>query len=162
MSSESNNQKDSSNNNSIKVSQAEHYDRVNATLRASSILTSGSGILFGFLLNIIVNHPAYFTLFNRVILLISLYTVAIASTLFITPVIYQQTYYDRLDLDRFLLKSKKFLLRGSLWLFISFYLDLGLALDSTLTTPVAFGLASFPFAIMVYYVLQLRSTKLLL
>jgi hypothetical protein len=162
-SSESNEQqKDSSNNNSIKGSQAEHYDRVSATLRASSILTSGTGLLFGFLLNIIVNPPVSFTPFDKVILLISLYTVAIASTLFIMPVIYQQTYYERLNTDRFLLKSKKFLLRGSFWLFVSFYLDLGLALDSQITTPAAFGLAFFPFAIMIYYVLHPHSTKLLL
>ena len=43
-SSDSNDQKDSS-NNPIKNSEAEHYDRGNATLRASSILTSGSGLL---------------------------------------------------------------------------------------------------------------------
>ena len=91
-SSDSNDQKDSS-NNPVKNSEAEHYDRANATLRASSILTSGSGLLFGFLLNIIVNQPPFFTAFDKVILLISLYTVANASTLLIMPVIYQQTYH---------------------------------------------------------------------
>jgi uncharacterized membrane-anchored protein len=149
-------------NNFTNSSQPEHYDRVGATLRAASILTSASSLLFGFLLNTIIGSPAYFTLFDKVVSLVTLYTVAISSTLFIMPVIYQQAYYERLDVSRFLAKSKKFLLGGSLGLVVSFYMGLVLALDSHVPTPVAFILASFPFVIMIYFILQLRSTKLLL
>jgi hypothetical protein len=126
------------------------------------MLTSASGLLFGFLLSIMVDQPGYFTLFNKVVFLVTLYAVGISATMFIMPVIYQQMYYERLDVNKFLRISKKFLLGGSLWLFVSFYLGLALALDSPLGTPAAFILASFPFVIMIYFVLQSRSAKLLL
>lgn len=132
--------------------QKERYDRVNATLRDSSILISGSSILFGFLLSIIVQSLPQFTLFDEVVLLMSLYSVTISTAFFILPVIYHQRHYHIFNIEKFLSKSKKYLLTGVFWLFITFYLGLALALDSVVSTYGAFGLALVPFIIVMYYV----------
>src|SRR6476661_8697210 len=47
---------------------SEHYDPVGADLDWSIILAAASPIFFGFLLNIAVNPPSYFTFFDNVIL----------------------------------------------------------------------------------------------
>ncbi len=142
-----------------KENQSEHYDRVNATLRDSSILISGSSILFGFLLNIIIQSPSQFTLFDKTILLISLYTVTISTAFFILPVIYHQRHYHIFHIEKFLSKSKNYLLTGVIWLIITFYLGLALALDSSVPTYAAFGLAIVPFAVIIYHILRMDPSK---
>ena len=52
-------------------SSTERYDRVGVSFRWPQILASSSSIFFGFLLNIAVNPPSYFTFFDNVILLAS-------------------------------------------------------------------------------------------
>ena len=49
-------------------SSTEHYDRMGASMRWCQILASASSIFFGFLLNIAVDPPSYFTFFDNVIL----------------------------------------------------------------------------------------------
>ena len=139
---------------SIRGTETEHYDRVNATLRDSSILIAGCGILFGFLLDIKINIPPSFTLLDNIFLLISLYAVTVATALFILPVIYHQTHYHKFNIERFLFTSKKFLLRGTICLMITLYFGLGLALDSSLPTPVAYVLAFFPFIFIIRYLIE--------
>jgi hypothetical protein len=41
---------------------------------------------------------------------------------------------------------------GVVWLFVTFYLGLALALDSVISTYSAFGLALIPFVIVIYHV----------
>ncbi|HEY6884932.1 MAG TPA: hypothetical protein VI278_12945, partial [Nitrososphaeraceae archaeon] len=72
----------------IMRSSTEHYDRVGVSFRWPQILASGSSIFFGFLLNIAVNPPSYFRLFDDAILLTALYAVTVATAMFILPVIY--------------------------------------------------------------------------
>ena len=55
----------------IKRSSTETYDRVGASLRWSQILGAASSIFFGFLLNIAVNPPSYFHFSDSIILLAS-------------------------------------------------------------------------------------------
>ena len=52
-------------------SSTERYDRVGANLDWFIILASASSIFFGFLLNIAVDPPSYFTFFDNIILLAS-------------------------------------------------------------------------------------------
>jgi hypothetical protein len=52
------------------------YDSV---LKESGVLTSVSGIIFGFLLNISINSPKGFTVEDSVILMVSLYSVSLLS-----------------------------------------------------------------------------------
>ncbi len=55
------------------------YDTV---LRESSVLTSVSGIIFGFLLNISINSPIGFSVEDSIILMISLYSISFAISFF--------------------------------------------------------------------------------
>jgi hypothetical protein len=73
------------------------YDIV---LRESSVLTSVSGIIFGFLLNISINSPDGFTVEDSLILMISLYSISFAVSFFVMPIVYHHIQY--LLLYRFL------------------------------------------------------------
>jgi hypothetical protein len=94
---------------STKPVSKEHYDRVGATMRGSAIMIAGSGILFGFLLNIrLTSKLPNFS--DAIILLASIYSVTIAISFFIMPVIFYQRHYQMSNIEKFLSKSKKFLL----------------------------------------------------
>src|SRR5215210_7045726 len=93
-------------------SSTERYDRVGVTFRWPPILASASSIFFGFLLNIAVDPPSYFTFFDNIILLAALYAVTIATTMFIIPVIFHASHYRKLDVERFLLRTKEPVLIG--------------------------------------------------
>jgi uncharacterized protein DUF6328 len=136
--------------NPIKSSSTEHYDRMGASLRWCQILASASSIFFGFLLNIAVNPPSYFTFFDNVILLAALYAVTVATTMFIMPVIYHMTRYRRLDVERFLSRAKQYALIGIICVMLAMYLGLGLALNSKLPVQIAYSLPSLPFIFILF------------
>jgi hypothetical protein len=126
-------------------SSTERYDRVGVSFRWPQILASASSIFFGFLLNIAVNPPSYFIFFDNVILLAALYAVTVATTMFIMPVIYHMTHYRRLDVERFLSRTKQYTLIGIICVMLAMYLGLGLALSSKLPVQIAYSLPSLPF-----------------
>ena len=132
----------------IKRSSTEPYDRVGASLRWSQILGAASSIFFGFLLNIAVNPPSYFHFSDSIILLAALYAMTVATVMFVMPVIYHLIHYRQFDVEKFLLKIKKYTLIGIFCVMVAMYLGLGLALDSKLPTQNAYGLASLPFIII--------------
>ena len=132
-------------NDPIKRSSTEPYDRVGASLRWSQILGAASSIFFGFLLNIAVNPPSYFHFSDSIILLAALYAVAVATGIFAMPVIYHSTHYHQLDVNRLLLTTKGHAMIGIFCLMVAMYLGLGLALNSKLPILIAYGLASLPF-----------------
>ena len=76
-------------------------------MRWSQILASASSIFFGFLLNIAINPPSYFTFIDNVILLAALYAVTVATAMFIMPVIFHASHYRQLDVERFLFRTKQ-------------------------------------------------------
>ena len=134
----------------IKSSSTEHYDRMGASMRWCQIVASGSSIFFGFLLNIAVNPPSYFTFFDNVILLAALYSVTAATAMFIMPVIYHTSTYRQLDVEKFLSRTKKPVRMGIVCITLAMYMGLGLALASKLPDPIAYSLASFP-AIFIFF-----------
>ena len=136
--------------NPIKSSSTERYDRMGASIRWCQILTSASSIFFGFLLNIAVDPPSYFTFFDNIILLAALYAVTIATTMFIMPVIFHASHYRKLDVERFLLRAKEPVLIGIICVMLAMYLGLGLALDSKLPGQIAFSLPSFPLIFICF------------
>ena len=131
-----------------KATSTDHFDRVSAALRESSILMSGSSILFGFLLKIRLDSLKTPSFVDGLVILASIYSVTIATVLFIMPVIFHQRHYQTFDLEKFLSMSKKLLLGGASLLMLTMYLTLGLALHTMVTGYVAFTLAAFPFVIM--------------
>ena len=132
-------------------SSTERYERVGANLDWFIILASASSIFFGFLLNIAVDPPSYFTFFDNIILLAALYAVTIATTMFILPVIFHASHYRKLDVERFLLITKEPVLIGIFCVMLAMYLGLGLALTSKLPGEIAYGLASLPFIIIIMF-----------
>ena len=129
----------------VKRSSTEHYERVASALDWAITLIPASSIFFGFLLRISVNPPSYFQLSDSIVLLAALYAVTVATAMFIMPVIYHSTHYHQLDVGRFLLTTKGYAMLGIFCLMVAMYLGLGLALNSKLPLLIAYGLASLPF-----------------
>ena len=96
----------------IKRSSTERYDRVGASLRWCQILGAASSIFFGFLLNIAINPPSYFQFPDNIILLAALYAMTVATVMFIMPVIHHLMHYRQFDVEKFLLTTKKYVLIG--------------------------------------------------
>ena len=136
---------------------SEHYDIVGADLDWFIILATSCTIFFGFLLKIAVNPPSYFRLFDSIILLTALYAVTVATIMFLKPIIYHATSYRRLDVERFLSRTKRYVLIGFICVMISIYLILGLVLNSKLPVQIAYSLSSLPFIFILYrYIRYIR------
>ena len=137
---------------------SEHYDIVGADLDWFIILATSCTIFFGFLLKIAVNPPSYFRLFDSIILLTALYAVTVATIMFLTPIIYHATSYRRLDVARFLSRTKRYVLIGIICVMVSIYLILGLVLNSKLPVQIAYSLPSLPFIFILYrYIRYIRN-----
>src|SRR6476659_10863207 len=134
----------------------EHYDRVGVSFRWPQILASASSIFFGFLLNIVIFPPSYFTFFDNVILLAALYALTVATAMFVMPVIYNVSNYRRLNVERFLSRTKQYVIIGIICVLVAMYLALGLALNSKVPIPIAFILASFPSIFIFFEFFRLR------
>jgi hypothetical protein len=85
------------------------YDTI---LKESAALTTFSGILFGFFLNISINPPITFSYLNKILLLITLYTITTAAALFVMPIIYHHIQYPYGDFEKFRKRSHRFILYG--------------------------------------------------
>ena len=92
-----------------------------------------------------MNPPSYFHFSDSIILLAALYAMTVATVMFVMPVIYHLIHYRQFDVEKFLLKIKKYTLIGIFCIMVAMYLGLGLALDSKLQMEIAYGLASLPF-----------------
>ena len=83
-------------------------------LRESALLTTFSGLLFGFLLNISILSAKQFTFSYRIIILIALFNIVVAMCMFVIPVIYHHIEFPYRDVT-------KFISRWSLSLAIQFF-----------------------------------------
>ena len=147
--------------NLIEGTSTEDYDRVGAGMRWAQILAAASSIFFGFLLSITVSKPLYFQMLDDVILLASLYAVAVATVVFIMPVMYHSNHYRNLNVEKFLLVTKEYVKIGIICVMLAMYLGLGLSLNSKLPTEIAYGAAFLPFvAIIVLFVNNNSKTSL--
>lgn len=123
-------------------------------LRESSILIVISGILFGFLLNITVNVPEDRSIVTMVSLLAAMFSITVAISFFAMPVIYHHLQYPYTDIEKFKLRSHRFVVFGLVPMGITLYLGLAIALSSLLGE-FAFIPAAFPFVI-VYGLFRMR------
>ena len=121
--------KDEKSQEEIKKDIIHDYDSV---LRESSVLTSVSGIIFGFLLNISLNSPNGFSTDDSVILMISLYSITFAVSLFVMPIVYHHIQYPYKDIDKFKMRAHYFIKIGMIPGIITLYLGLLLGLKFTL------------------------------
>ena len=140
----------------IKSSSTEHYDRMGASMRWCQIVASGSSIFFGFLLNIAVNPPSYFTFFDNVILLASTLFSNSSNSYVHNASYLSYEYIPSLDVEKFLSRTKKPVRMGIVCITLAMYLGLGLALTSKLSDPIAYSLASFPVIFIFFEFFKLR------
>lgn len=134
----------------------DHYDSI---LRESSLLTTVAGILFGFLLNISVNPHPDFDEITRVLLLIALFSITIATLLFSMPVIYHHLQYPYRRFEKFQSRSHRFIVFGIIPFFVTLYISLSLAILILMQYSyiqflykiqgVGFLLAFIPFIILI-------------
>jgi hypothetical protein len=134
-----------SNDDRIPHYSSEHYDIIGSDLDWFIILAAASSIFFGFLLKIAENPPSYFTVFDNYVLLAALYAVTVATAMFIMPVIYHISNYRRLDVEKFLFRTKQYVLIGIICVMLAMYLILGLLLNSKLEIEIAYGVSALPF-----------------
>jgi hypothetical protein len=125
------------------------YDSV---LRESSVLTSVSGIIFGFLLNISLNSPNGFSAEDSIILMISLYSISFAISFFIMPIIYHHIQYPYKDIEKFKIRSHRFIIFGMVPGAITVYFGLLLGLKFSFRTGIgsAYEPFSYIFAIVPF------------
>ena len=102
-------------------SSTERHDRVGANLDWFIILASASSIFFGFLLDTAINPPSYFRFIDNVILLAALYSVTVATAMFIMPVIFHASHYRQLDVERVLFRTKRYVMIGIICVMLAMY-----------------------------------------
>lgn len=124
-------------------------------LRESAVLTTFAGILFGFLFEASIGAPDSLAFPDRVSLLVALFSITVAISLFIMPVIYHHVQYPYKDIEKFKQRSHRFIMFGLIPAGITLYLGLEIALSSVMDAAYAFALASVPF-VMVYIFFRLR------
>ena len=135
----------------------QRYDTI---LKESALLSTFSGILFGFLLNMAINVPDNFAFIDSITLIVALYSITVAASLFVMPVVYHHLQYPYGDLSKFKSRSHRFILLGLIPAGITLYLGLELAIHSLLGSIESFILASLPF-ILVYFLFRARKSELL-
>ena len=128
------------------------YDTI---LKESALLTTFAGILFGFLLDISINTPETFDFIDRVVLVVALFSITFAASIFIMPVIYHHLEYPYVDLEKFKSRSHRFIMFGLVPAGITLYLGLVLSLSSLLDRFPAFLISSIPF-ILIYVFFRMR------
>ena len=124
-------------------------------LRESAVLTAFAGILFGFLFEAATSAPGSLAFADRVSLLVALFSITVAISLFVMPVIYHHLQYPYRDIEKFKQRSHHFIVFGLIPAGITLYLGLEIALASVMDAGYAFALAAVPF-VMVYIFFRLR------
>lgn len=124
-------------------------------LRESAVLTAFAGILFGFLFETSTSVPDSIAFADRVSLLVALFSITVAISLFVMPVIYHHLQYPYRDIEKFKQRSHRFIVFGLIPAGITLYLGLEIALASAMDAGYAFALAAVPF-VMVYVFFRLR------
>ena len=99
------------------------YDTI---LKESAVLTTVSGFLFAFLLNISINRPSDFSFEDGIMLMIALFTITFAISFLSMPVLYHHLQYPYRNIEKF--KLRRFIVFGIVPLFITLYLGLLLGL----------------------------------
>jgi uncharacterized membrane protein len=123
-------------------------------LRESALLTTFSGLLFGFLLNISIASARQFTFSYQIIILIALFSIMVAMSLFVMPVIYHHIEFPYRDVTKFIRRSHRFMLFGFLPTGVSLYLGMVLAFSQVINDS-AYVVAVVPF-LLVLVLFQLR------
>jgi Family of unknown function (DUF6328) len=127
------------------------YDTV---LKESTLLTTFSGVLFGFLLNISITASNRLEYPHKIVLVLALFSITIAVSLFVMPVIYHHLQFPYHDLGKFKRRAHRFIIFGLAPTFFTLYLGMVLAF-APLINNLGYVVAMLPFA-LVYFLYRLR------
>ena len=127
------------------------YDTI---LKESAALTTFSGILFGFILNISINPPITFSYIDKILLLITLYTVTTAASLFVMPIIYHHIQYPYGDFEKFRKRSHRFILYGLIPVGITLIIALEIASSLLINKSLSLLLSLIPFILIIIFYLK--------
>jgi hypothetical protein len=127
------------------------YDTV---LKESAVLTTFGGVSFGFLLNISIRGANQLSYLERIILVLALFSITIAVSLFVMPVIYHHVQFPYSDVDKFKKRAHRFILFGFIPTIVTLYLGMILAF-SPLIDIMAYFVAGLPF-VFVYILYRMR------
>jgi hypothetical protein len=120
------------------------YDTI---LKEAALLTTFTGILFGFLLNISVTSSQVLDLGEQIVLAIALFSITIATSLFIMPVVYHHIQFPYESIEKFKGRAHRFIIFGLIPTAITLYLGIILAF-SPIIGSFAFILAALPFILV--------------
>jgi hypothetical protein len=127
------------------------YDTI---LKESAALTTFSGILFGFILNISINPPDAFSYTDKILLLITLYTITTAASLFVMPIIYHHIQYPYGDFEKFRKRSHRFILYGLIHVGVTLIIALEIASSLLINKSISIPLSSLPFILILVLYLK--------
>jgi hypothetical protein len=120
------------------------YDTI---LKEAALLTTFTGILFGFLLNISVTALNELNYAERIILVLALFSITIAASLFVMPVVYHHIQFPYSNLEKFKIRAHRFILFGLLPTAVTLYLGVILAF-SPIVGIYALVIAGLPFSLV--------------
>jgi Family of unknown function (DUF6328) len=118
------------------------YDTI---LKEAALLTTFTGILFGFLLNISVTALNDLNYGERIILVLALFSITIAASLFVMPVVYHHIQFPYSNLEKFKVRAHRFIMFGLLPTALTLYLGIVLAF-SPIVGIYALIIAGLPFS----------------
>ena len=127
------------------------YDTI---LKESAALTTFSGILFGFILNISINPPGTFSYIDKILLLITLYTITTAAALFVMPIIYHHIQYPYGDFEKFRKRSHRFILSGLIPVGITLIIALEITSSLLINKSISIPLSLLPFILILVFYLK--------
>jgi hypothetical protein len=107
-----------------------------------------------------INVPPNFAFSDKITLIAALYSITVAASLFVMPVIYHHLQYPYGSFHKFKTRSHRFILLGLIPAGITLYLGLELAIHSLLGSIESLVLASLPF-ILVYFLFKTRKRDFL-
>jgi hypothetical protein len=120
------------------------YDTI---LKEAALLTTFTGILFGFLLNISVTALNELNYAERIILVLALFSITIAASIFVMPVVYHHIQFPYSNLEKFKIRAHRFILFGLLPTAVTLYLGVILAF-SPIVGIYALVIAGLPFSLV--------------
>ncbi|HEY9386101.1 MAG TPA: DUF6328 family protein [Nitrososphaeraceae archaeon] len=120
------------------------YDTI---LKEAALLTTFTGILFGYLLNISVTALNELNYAERITLVLALFSITIAASLFVMPVVYHHIQFPYSNLEKFKIRAHRFILFGLLPTALTLYLGVILAF-SPIVGIYALIIAGLPFSLV--------------
>jgi len=110
--------------------------------------------LFGFLLNISIRGASKLIYVEKIILVLALFSITVATSLFVMPVIYHHLQFPYTDVDKLKKRTHRFILFGLIPTAFTLYLGIVFAF-SPLIHKLAYFVAGLPFA-FVYLLYRMR------